>query len=58
MLEETLAFLMSSGDQRLLIMVKPNHPWGVVAHKLLHKVSSELPGRDVISDFVSEVEDM
>lgn len=53
-----MAFLMSSGDQRLLIMVKPNYPWGVVAHKLLHKVSSELPGRDVISDFVSEVEDM
>lgn len=31
---------------------------GVVAHKLLHKVGSELPRRDVISDFVSEGEDM
>lgn len=31
---------------------------GVVDHKLLHKVGSELPRRDVISDFVSEVEDM
>ena len=31
---------------------------GAVAHKLLHNVSSELPRRDVISDFVSEVEDM
>lgn len=39
-------------------MIKPNDPWGVVAHKFLHKVSSELPRRDVISDFVSEGEDM
>lgn len=49
---------MSNGDQRFIIMVKPNYPWGVVAHKLVHKASSELPGRAVVSDFVSEVEDM
>lgn len=56
--ESFFSFLDVKWRSKVVNKGKARVSLGAVAHKLLLQVVSELPRRDGISDFVSEVEDV